>query len=292
VKAEDASDNNNNSEHQEGAGDNDKSILGSLSPLSDDVLTTASYEAFCKALEDAEDAGGESSPPKQIFATVTGGEDDEDDDPKKTPTGDVIPALAQPEALPRVRTCDKPELSHGQSLKFYEGMTNDELVEAAGVEGEHFQHPEILTTPITPDAVVDLEALEATRKELLKSSKNIVKVTASVFQDKMDTERIVEQARENNRQTKEALLNGKKLGEEWRAKVNETHEETQRMRREAIHPRNINFDSATHPKLLATPKDNMKMAAELLAKSNKEIDIEHLSTVVAMAMHQQSKADT
>jgi hypothetical protein len=74
VQAEDAGDNNNNSEHQEGAGDNsehqegaennDESILGSLSPLSDDASTADSYEAFCKALEDAEDAGGKSSPPK------------------------------------------------------------------------------------------------------------------------------------------------------------------------------------------------------------------------------------
>jgi hypothetical protein len=66
VQAEDAGGNNNNndSEHQEGARDNDESILGSLSPLSDDASTADSYEAFCKALGDAGDAGGESSPPK------------------------------------------------------------------------------------------------------------------------------------------------------------------------------------------------------------------------------------
>jgi hypothetical protein len=94
VQAEDVGDNNNNSEHQEGAGDNDESILGSLGPLSDDVSTTAFYEAFCKALEEAEEAGGESCAPKQVFATMTGGEDDEDDDPQKTPTGADIPAPA------------------------------------------------------------------------------------------------------------------------------------------------------------------------------------------------------
>jgi hypothetical protein len=117
VQAEDDGDNNNNnSEHQEGAGDNEDSILGSHSPLSEDVSTTASYEAFCKALEDAEDAGGESSPPKQVFATVTRGEDDEDDDPRKTPTGADIPATAQPEAPPRVCTRVMPEPSRGRSL--------------------------------------------------------------------------------------------------------------------------------------------------------------------------------
>jgi predicted ATP-grasp superfamily ATP-dependent carboligase len=77
--------------------------------------------------------------------------------------------------------------------------------------------------------VVDSEALEATRKQLLASSNNIVKVIASVLQDKMDTERLVKQARDNNRQTKEALLNAKKLAEEWQAKGNQTNEETQRM---------------------------------------------------------------
>jgi predicted ATP-grasp superfamily ATP-dependent carboligase len=70
-------------------------------------------------------------------------------------------------------------------------------------------------TPITPDAVVDSEDLEATQKQLLASSNNIVKIIASVVQDKMDTERLVKQARDNNRQTKEALLNAKKLEEEW-----------------------------------------------------------------------------
>jgi hypothetical protein len=95
VQAEDASDNNNNnSEHQEGAEDNEESILGSLSPLFDDVSTTTLYEAFCKALEDTEDASGESSPPKKVFATIIGGEDDEDEDSHKTTTGASIPAPA------------------------------------------------------------------------------------------------------------------------------------------------------------------------------------------------------
>jgi hypothetical protein len=36
----------------------------------------------------------------------------------------------------------------------------------------------------------------------------------------------------------------------------------------------------------------MKMAAELMAKTDEEIDIEHLRTLVATTMQQQSKADT
>jgi hypothetical protein len=36
----------------------------------------------------------------------------------------------------------------------------------------------------------------------------------------------------------------------------------------------------------------MKMATELLAKNDEEIDIDHLRTLVATAMQQQSKADT
>jgi hypothetical protein len=171
-------------------------------------------------------------------------------------------------------------------------MPSDELMEIAGENGEHVQHPEFLTTPITPDAVADPEALEATRKELLARSEKIFKVTTSVLQDKVDTQRLIEQARTNERKVKEALMSAIKLPKEWQAKVNETPEEAQRMQREAICPRNINFDSAAHPKPLATPKDNMKMAPELLPKRNEEIDIEHLRTVIATAMNQQSKADT
>lgn len=43
---------------------------------------------------------------------------------------------------------------------------------------------------------------------------------------------------------------------------------------------------------VATPKDNMKKAAEILKKKDEEIDIDYVRTLVASAMKQQSKADT
>jgi hypothetical protein len=44
----------NGSEYQEGVGNNEDSLLDSLSPISEDVSPMASkeYEAYCKELED------------------------------------------------------------------------------------------------------------------------------------------------------------------------------------------------------------------------------------------------
>jgi hypothetical protein len=66
--------------------ENDDSILDSLGPFSEDIspMSTEGYERYCKELEDEEKANGESSPPKQVFATLAGIDDDEDDDLEKT----------------------------------------------------------------------------------------------------------------------------------------------------------------------------------------------------------------
>jgi hypothetical protein len=47
---------------------------------------------------------------------------------------------------------------------------------------------------------------------------------------------------------------------------------------------NINFDSATRRKPLATPKDNMEKVAELLANDNDKIDLEYLRIVIGTTM--------
>ncbi|KAK1595412.1 hypothetical protein QYE76_018527 [Lolium multiflorum] len=65
-----------------------------------------------------------------------------------------------------------------------------------------------------------------------------------------------------------------------------------RIAREAIPPRRITFATPTEQQPLATPKDNMKKAAELLKKKDEEIDINYVRKLVASAMQQQSKADT
>jgi hypothetical protein len=104
MQTEDAED-NNQSYHQEGVGDNDDSILDSLSPLSEDVSLMASeeYKRYCKELDDANKSDGESSPPKQVFTTCLAGiDDDKDDDSEKTLRQAKIPDPAQLEASPRV----------------------------------------------------------------------------------------------------------------------------------------------------------------------------------------------
>jgi phosphoenolpyruvate-protein kinase (PTS system EI component) len=134
-------------------------------------------------------------------------------------------------------------------------MVADTLVEIAGKHGEHVQQLEILTTPITPEVAADLEALEGKRKQLLAESNKIFKVTASVLEDKMETERLYEQAKENEHLAEKELVRACRRMEDHSQRNPRGSEADAR---EAIRPRNINFDSAARPKPLATPKDNMK----------------------------------
>jgi hypothetical protein len=218
------------------------------------------YKAHCKELEDVEKADGESSPPKQVFATLAGIgiDDDEDDDPEKTPPQATIPDLAQLEASPRVRARQTSELPQGRRLKFYEGMVAETLVDIAGQREEHVQQRETLPNQITPEVAADPEAFEARRKELLAEAQNIVKVTTSVLQDKMETDKLYEKGVENMCLAEEEYVKARELAEEWKNTVKETHEEVRQMQRDTIRPRNINFDSTARHKPLATPKDNIK----------------------------------
>ena len=94
------------------------------------------------------------------------------------------------------------------------------------------------------------------------------------------------------REAAKCLEEAKKLRAQWETMMEDAGKEADRIRREAIGPRKINFATPTNQQPLATPKDNMKKAAEILAKQDEEIDIAHLRTLVASAMKQQSKADT
>jgi hypothetical protein len=120
----------------------------------------------------------------------------------------------------------------------------------------------------------------------------VVKVAASVLQEKMETDQMMEVVAEQERKTEENLNKAIELRDRWRKTVDQAREDAKKIRTEAIHPRNINFDSPADHQPLATPKDNMKMAMELLAKNDEEIDIGHLRTLIARTMKQQSKADT
>jgi hypothetical protein len=137
-------------------------------------------------LEDVEKADGESSPPKQVFATLAGLDEDDEDDSEKTPPQAGIPDPELLDAPPRVRTrmMDQPP---SRTLNFHEDTTAETLMQIAGEDGENVKHKEILTNPITPKEVADPEALEARRKGLLAESQHLVKLNASILKDKVAT---------------------------------------------------------------------------------------------------------
>jgi hypothetical protein len=128
---------NNGSEQPEDAGDNDDSLLDDLNPLADDVspMPSEEYDAWCKQL-DAEEADGESSLPKQVFATLVGLDDeDEEENSDKTPPQAGILELELLDAPPWVRTrrTDQPP---GRSLNFQEETTAEAIMRLAGKNGE------------------------------------------------------------------------------------------------------------------------------------------------------------
>ena len=53
-----------------------------------------------------------------------------------------------------------------------------------------------------------------------------------------------------------------------------------------VPPRNINYDSTAQKRSMATPKDNMFKAHELLAKGDDKIDLDYLREIVGTAVKQ------
>jgi hypothetical protein len=92
-------------------------------------------------------------------------------------------------------------------------MPIEELIQVAREKGEHVQQPDVPTTPITPDTV-DPVALEAARVKILEEADGIIKISASVLQDKVDTKSLVDRARKNWDESNKALLNARKSVEE------------------------------------------------------------------------------
>ncbi|KAK1630719.1 hypothetical protein QYE76_005034 [Lolium multiflorum] len=96
-----------------------------------------------------------------------------------------------------------------------------------------------------------------------------------------------------SRHRKTTLLRiSRRLSEKAEDKITEAQQEVDKIWRETIAPRKITFATPTEQQPYATPKDNMKKAAEILKKKDEEIDIDYAHTLVASAMKQQSKADT
>jgi hypothetical protein len=93
----------------------------------------------------------------------------------------------------------------GRRLNFQEDIEAKMLMQIARENGENVNPKEIITNPITPEEVADLEAFEARRKELLAEAHNLVKVNASILKDKVATIKEYEQARAHQRNRQESL---------------------------------------------------------------------------------------
>ncbi|KAK1608721.1 hypothetical protein QYE76_032394 [Lolium multiflorum] len=122
---------------------------------------------------------------------------------------------------------------------------------------------DILNKPITPEEAADPEALEAKRQEMLATAQKFAKTAAAMLEERTIAANFVDHFQKKDREVDESLEKVRQLEKLWEAK-----------------------------QPLATPKDNMKKAAELLKKKDEEIDINYVRKLVASAMQQQSKADT
>ncbi|KAK1665853.1 hypothetical protein QYE76_054012 [Lolium multiflorum] len=151
---------------------------------------------------------------------------------------------------------------------------------------------DILNKPITPEEAADPEALEAKRQEMLATAQKFATTAAAMLEERTIAANFVDHFQKKDREVDESLEKVRQLEKHWEAKVKFVQEEEARIRREAILPRKITFATPTEQQPLATPKDNMKKAAELLKKKDEEIDINYVRKLVASAMQQQSKADT
>ncbi|KAK1616151.1 hypothetical protein QYE76_021668 [Lolium multiflorum] len=150
----------------------------------------------------------------------------------------------------------------------------------------------VLNKPITPGDAADLEALEATRKEMLATAKKLADTEAALREERAEAAGLADHFDRQDREITATLEQVKSMAKEWEVKMTYAQAEADRIVREAIPPRRINFATPAEQRPLETPKDNMLKAAELLKKKDEEVDINYLRTLVASAMQQQSKADT
>ncbi|KAK1664636.1 hypothetical protein QYE76_052795 [Lolium multiflorum] len=260
---------------QKEAGNPEESILGNLIPNSDDAssIGTEEYNRLTKELEIGEEADGASSMNTEEFnrklEELGGGEQAEVESAQPMQVLATVAPLDQQETEDEDSTSDpgpsnvRSPLDRARPRK--DVLSPEEMVEQARMD--LVAQSDILNKPITPEEAADPEALEAKRQEMRNSSEK------------------------KDREVDESLEKVRQLEKHWEAKVKFVQEEEARIRREAILPRKITFATPTEQQPLATPKDNMKKAAELLKKKDEEIDINYVRKLVASAM-QKSKADT
>ncbi|KAK1696944.1 hypothetical protein QYE76_013641 [Lolium multiflorum] len=254
----------------------EESILGNLSPVSGDTpsMDTEEFDRKVKEFGYGDQPEVESAQPKQVLATLA--------------------ALDQQESADEHTTSDPQPSDAGSPLSrarpHKEVLSPEELVAQAGMDA--IAHSEILNKPITPEEAADPEALEAKRQEMLATTQKIARTAAAMLDERKEAAHFVENFHQRELEVDEQLVKVKELQQHWKDKVTELQQEVDQIRREAIPPRKITFTTPTEQQPLATPKDNMKKAAEILQKKDEEIDIDYVRTLVASAMEQQSKADT
>ncbi|KAK1648320.1 hypothetical protein QYE76_066125 [Lolium multiflorum] len=218
----------------------------------------------------------DSAQPKQVLATIAalgehGSEaEDTQSDPQPSRRG-------SPMSRERPRRDPTPE----------DHLSTEDMIAQAAMDAAY--PSDVLNTPITPD---DVEALEAKRLELLATAKKIKNTAAAILEERKDAEIFVSGYIQREKEVDEGLVKVKELRKHWEDKIVEAHHEVEKLRRDMITPRRITFATPTGQQPLATPKDNMTKAAELLKKKDEEIDIDFVRKLVASAVQQQSKADT
>ncbi|KAK1579729.1 hypothetical protein QYE76_016750 [Lolium multiflorum] len=241
---------------QEEAGNPEESILGNLSPNSDDAssIGTEEYNRLTKELAIGEEDDGASSMNTEEFnrklEELGGGEQAEVES-------------AQPmQVLATVAPLDQPD-TEDEASNSDPGPSN---VRSGGLRSQ--------------------------RQEMLATAQKFAGTAAAMLEERTIAANFVDHFQKKDREVDESLEKVRQLEKHWEAKVKFVQEEEARIRREAILPRKITFATPTEQQPLATPKDNMKKAAELLKKKDEEIDINYVRKLVASAMQQQSKADT
>ncbi|KAK1678325.1 hypothetical protein QYE76_039173 [Lolium multiflorum] len=264
---------------QEEAGNPEESILGNLSPNSDDAssIGTEEYNRLTKELAIGEEDDGASSMNTEEFnrklEELGGGEQAEVESAQPMQVLATVAPLDQPETEDEASNSD-PGPSNVRSPLDRARPRNDVLSPEEMVEQARMDlvaKSDILNKPITPEEAADPEALEAKRQEMLATAQKFAKTAAAMLEERTIAANFVDHFQKKDREVDESLEKVRQLEKHWEAKVKFVQEEEARIRREAILPRKITFATPTEQQPLATPKDNMKKAAELLKRRTRRL---------------------
>ncbi|KAK1683497.1 hypothetical protein QYE76_044345 [Lolium multiflorum] len=284
---------------QEEAGNPEESILGNLSPDSDDAssIGTEEYNRLTKELAIGEEDDGASSMNTEEFnrklEELGGGEQAEVESAQPMQVLATVAPLDQPDTEDEASNSSPGPSNVRPPLgpqPHRDVLSPEEIVEQARMD--LVAQSDILNKPITPEEAADPEALEAKRQEMLATAQKFARTAAAMAEERTLAANFVDYSLKKDREVDEMMATAKGLRLEWQKRLDSLQAEADRIAREAIPPRRITFATPTEQQPLATPKDNMKKAAELLKKKDEEIDINYVRKLVASAMQQQSKADT